>query len=208
MYVPSSELGPPQPLSRKRVCPPPQTKGWGAHSPAAKGVGESQFRRLEKKLSTLPTLWSIATSPPFGSIEGQKWFDQISSQWESQKNLFAFISFGKVQFLPPCIWNLPFMSYRLWSMMKDSRQYFNLPFLGKYQQRRRKMIFCHTSLKISSEKIKMIWVMWRVFTLYSFVFLCDEEPAKCARFSENLNNESLVMIASIFLCLVAKLNIL
>jgi hypothetical protein len=25
----------------------------GAHSPA----GESQFRRLEKKLSTLPTLW-------------------------------------------------------------------------------------------------------------------------------------------------------
>ncbi len=27
---------------------------------------------------------------------------QISSQWESQKNLFAFISFGKIQFLPPC----------------------------------------------------------------------------------------------------------
>ncbi len=28
-------------------------------SPAAVGVGESQFRRLEKKLSTLPTLWLI-----------------------------------------------------------------------------------------------------------------------------------------------------
>ncbi len=36
---------------------------------------------------------------------------QIFSQWESQKNRFAFISFGKIQFLPPCIWNLPFMSY-------------------------------------------------------------------------------------------------
>ncbi len=53
---------------------------------------------------------SIATLPPFGPIEGYKWFDQISSQWESQKNRFAFISFGKKQFLLPCIWNLPFMS--------------------------------------------------------------------------------------------------
>ncbi len=33
------------------------TKGWGAHSPAREGLGESQFRRLEKKLSTLSTLW-------------------------------------------------------------------------------------------------------------------------------------------------------
>ncbi len=57
-------------------------------------------------------LWSeaIATLTLFGPIEEQKWFDQISSQ----KNRFAFISFGKIQFLPPCIWNLPFMSYRLW----------------------------------------------------------------------------------------------
>ncbi len=60
---PSSELGLPQTLYRKRVCPPPRTKGWGAHSPAAKGVGESQFRRLEKKLSTLPALWTrVCTS--------------------------------------------------------------------------------------------------------------------------------------------------
>ncbi len=29
----------------------------GGHSPAAKGVGELQFRRLEKKLRTLPTLY-------------------------------------------------------------------------------------------------------------------------------------------------------
>jgi hypothetical protein len=57
---------------------------------------------------------SIAMLPPFGTIEGHKWFDQISSQWESQKNRFAFISFGKNMFLPPCIWNLPFMTYRFW----------------------------------------------------------------------------------------------
>ncbi len=37
-----------------------------------------------------------AMLPPFGAIEGHQWFFQISSQWESQKNLFAFISFGKI----------------------------------------------------------------------------------------------------------------
>jgi hypothetical protein len=42
--------------------PPPRTKGGGAHSPAGEGVGEYQFRRLEKKLSTLPTLWLIVNS--------------------------------------------------------------------------------------------------------------------------------------------------
>jgi hypothetical protein len=46
---------------------------------------------------------SVATLPPFGPIEGQKWFDRISSQWESQKNRFALIYFGKIRFLPPCI---------------------------------------------------------------------------------------------------------
>ncbi len=55
----------------------------------------------------------IATLPPFGPIEGHKWFFQISSQWESQEDQFAFISFGKIQFLPPCIWYLP---YRLCSL--------------------------------------------------------------------------------------------
>ncbi len=57
---------------------------------------------------------SVATLPPFGPIERQKWFDQISSQWESQRNRFALIYYGKNQFLPPCIWNIPFMAYRLW----------------------------------------------------------------------------------------------
>ncbi len=45
VYVPLSELGLSHPLSRQRVCPSPGTKGGGAHSLAAKGVGESQFQR-------------------------------------------------------------------------------------------------------------------------------------------------------------------
>ncbi len=64
----------------------------------------------QQTICPLPSSESIATLPPFSPIEGQKWFDQISSQWESQKNRFALIYFGKIQFLPPCIWNLPFMS--------------------------------------------------------------------------------------------------
>jgi hypothetical protein len=68
VYVPSSELGlsQSQPLSRQRVCPTPQNQGGGAHSPAGEGLGESQFRQLEKKLSTLPTLWS--SYPPHHAL--------------------------------------------------------------------------------------------------------------------------------------------
>jgi hypothetical protein len=48
---------PPTPLLQASV-PPPRTKGCsGAHLPTGKGLGESQFRRLEKKSSTLPPLW-------------------------------------------------------------------------------------------------------------------------------------------------------
>ncbi len=47
----------PPPLSPASVPLPPEPGGGGAHSPAGEGLGESQFRRLEKKLSTLPTLW-------------------------------------------------------------------------------------------------------------------------------------------------------
>jgi hypothetical protein len=43
-------------LASECAAPHPGTKG-GAHSPMGEGLGESQFRRLEKKLSTLPTLW-------------------------------------------------------------------------------------------------------------------------------------------------------
>ncbi len=46
-------LGLSQPLSRHVIV----LLLGGSHSPAGEGLGESQFRRLEKKLSTLPTLW-------------------------------------------------------------------------------------------------------------------------------------------------------
>ncbi len=47
----------PNPSPASECALPPGPKGVGvAHSPAAKGVGGFQFRRLEKKLSTLPTL--------------------------------------------------------------------------------------------------------------------------------------------------------
>ncbi len=48
---------PPTPLPQASVPSPPDQRVGGTHSPAAKGVGESQFRRLEKKLSTLPAQW-------------------------------------------------------------------------------------------------------------------------------------------------------
>ncbi len=48
----------PTPSLASECAPPPGTKvgRGGGHSPAGEGLGESQFRRLEKKLSTLPTL--------------------------------------------------------------------------------------------------------------------------------------------------------
>ncbi len=59
MDVPSSELRlPPTPLPQASV-PSPRTIGWGAHSPASKGVGDwgVPIPTTEKKPSTLPTLW-------------------------------------------------------------------------------------------------------------------------------------------------------
>ena len=65
----------------------------------------SQFRRRGSKLVFVKRDMgqdsSIATLPPFGSKAGHKWLFQVSSQWESQKNQFAFISFGKIQFYLP-----------------------------------------------------------------------------------------------------------
>jgi len=41
----------PTPLAASECALPPGPKGGGAHSPAAKGVGKSQFQRLEKRLA-------------------------------------------------------------------------------------------------------------------------------------------------------------
>jgi hypothetical protein len=55
----------PPPLSPASV-PSPRNRegGGGAHSPVGDRLGESQFRRLEKTLSTLPTLWPRSISLP------------------------------------------------------------------------------------------------------------------------------------------------
>ncbi len=60
--------------------------------------GGQALLRLPSTLFTAG-LWYHSHAPSmFGPIEGQKWFFQISSQWESQKNRFALDSFGNIQF--------------------------------------------------------------------------------------------------------------
>jgi hypothetical protein len=52
VYVPSSELGLPQPLSRKRVCPPPRTKRVGGHTRLRlRGWGSSNSDDWRKSLA-------------------------------------------------------------------------------------------------------------------------------------------------------------
>ncbi len=50
----------PTPLSPASVPLPPEPGG-GGQSPAGEELGESQFRRLQKKPNTLPTLWFRST---------------------------------------------------------------------------------------------------------------------------------------------------
>ncbi len=64
VYVPSSELGLSHPLTQRggggTLFPVP--RGGGANSPAGEGLGESQFRRLEKKLWSLQSTYKSATT--------------------------------------------------------------------------------------------------------------------------------------------------
>jgi hypothetical protein len=108
VYVPSSETGPPQHLSRKRVCPPPGVKGGGgAHSPAAKGVGEFQFRRLEKGLALCLLCGSLCTlSPAYvclwrGGGRGNKVANKIST-FSSQSDQLNFLPDFPPVFPEPC----------------------------------------------------------------------------------------------------------
>ncbi len=52
LFLQSSELGLPQPLSRRRLCPPFDSAG-EAHSLAREGAGKSQFRRGDIHCGTL-----------------------------------------------------------------------------------------------------------------------------------------------------------
>jgi hypothetical protein len=55
LFLQSSALGLPKPLTLRRVCPPPSSVlGGGANSLAAReGLGESQFRRGDRHCGTL-----------------------------------------------------------------------------------------------------------------------------------------------------------
>jgi hypothetical protein len=75
---PRWNLDPPPPLLQVSVPLPPEPGGaGGAHSPAREGVGESQFQRLEKKLSTPSSLWEQSLDVITGSnsrdIKGFFW---------------------------------------------------------------------------------------------------------------------------------------
>jgi hypothetical protein len=52
-------IGTPDPPLTQASVPSPRNQRGVAHSPAIEGVGESQFQRPEKKLSTLSTLRSL-----------------------------------------------------------------------------------------------------------------------------------------------------
>jgi hypothetical protein len=118
------------PLAASECALLPRPKGGGAHSPAAKGVGESQFQRLEKRLAlcllcalyykerrkTKREGWGVAFAVVLADQVGE-----VRSQFKEKAykptvhlhshapsirsqtvNQFALISFRKIQFLPPC----------------------------------------------------------------------------------------------------------
>ncbi len=64
-----------------------EPKGGGAQSPVGEGVGEFQFRQLEKKLGTLSTLCS--------SVIGKKWkqINVLHNNWTIFKSINNFFLF-------------------------------------------------------------------------------------------------------------------
>ena len=83
LMSPRSNWDSPTPLAASECALPPGPKGGGgAHSPAAKGVGESQIQRLEKKLSTLPTLCTLVKE--YFRHEGIPWYDWQQSGHTAQ----------------------------------------------------------------------------------------------------------------------------
>jgi len=66
----------PTPLAASECALPPGPKGGGAHSPAAKGVGESQFQRLEKRLALcllcVPNCTPPSISRKCSTVPGKK----------------------------------------------------------------------------------------------------------------------------------------
>ncbi len=77
MSAPFVRIGtPPHPLPQASVSTPSEPKGERSHSPAGKGGGGSQSDDLEKKPSTLSSLWprgrfrSLIGSPSWRKAQG------------------------------------------------------------------------------------------------------------------------------------------
>ncbi len=82
VYVLSSELGLSHPFLASECAPPPQAKG--------DGLGESQFWRLEKKLSNLPTLWLLLTAE-LPNIERLREWNKTCLEAFNHDNLKAIV---------------------------------------------------------------------------------------------------------------------
>jgi hypothetical protein len=84
---------------------PPEPEGGGVHLPAGEGAGESQFRRPEKKLSNLPTLWCTLYSEQYSTEADQYvptffWFKNFSYWvWLHKNNTWWVIFQGQAIFL-------------------------------------------------------------------------------------------------------------
>jgi hypothetical protein len=70
-------------------CAHPPNQRVGSHSPAGGGLEESQFRRLEKKLSTLPTLWFWCTHKNILAMEAVAAFKKCKDCDKQKINLFS-----------------------------------------------------------------------------------------------------------------------
>jgi hypothetical protein len=71
----------PNPSLASECASPLQNRGGGAHSPAGEGLGESYFRRLEKKPNTLPTLWVDPMFLVYVTYVGKSFFDDCPLQF-------------------------------------------------------------------------------------------------------------------------------
>jgi hypothetical protein len=125
-------------------------------------------------------------------IETYKQILFVSSQWESQKDRFGSISFGKIQFLPPCICDLLFMSYRLCRISNSDLLNVSspgcLPLLWSRRQPNRKHILnsvlwraeiCKNALKYIQKNAQMYDILYR-FAISSFSF--EYFTSRCFRF--------------------------
>jgi hypothetical protein len=91
LFLQSSELGLPQPITRRRVCPPPPVLGGGRGTLASgEGLGESQFRRGDMHCGTLYiyVLCGRTTAVSVPQIE-EPWRELLIPELEFLKTLWG-----------------------------------------------------------------------------------------------------------------------